>query len=93
MVAGGRASEFDVDHAHSDRQLRMHPADARERGIESADGIVVSNGQVSVETPAEITDRLREGTVYLPATVADPLLRSGGSTVTVRPASESTDDT
>jgi len=92
LVAGGRASEFEIDRAHSGRQLRMYPVDAHDRGIEPADDIVVSNGQVSVETSVEITDRLREGTVYLPATVADPLLRSGGSTVTVRPASESTDD-
>jgi len=92
LVAGGRASEFELDHAHSDRQLRMHPADARDRGIESADNIVISNRQISVEAPVKITDRLREGTVYLPAAVADPFLRSEGSTVTVRPASESTDD-
>ncbi|MEA1931172.1 MAG: molybdopterin-dependent oxidoreductase [Euryarchaeota archaeon] len=92
LVAGGRASEFELDHAHSGRPLRMHPADARDRGIETTDNIAVSDGQVTVGTEVEITDRIRQGTVYLPAVVADPFLRSGGSTVTVRPASEPTDD-
>jgi len=91
LVAGGRASEFGVDHSASGRQLRIHPADARDRGLESNDAIVVSNGQVTVETTVEITDRIRQGTVYLPATVADPFLRSGGSTVTISPLSEPTD--
>jgi len=88
LVAGGRASEFDTGHATSDRQLRIHPADARTRGIESVDDIVVSNGEVSVETGVEITDRIRQGTVYLPAQIADPLLRSETSMVVVTPISE-----
>jgi len=91
LVAGGRASEFDVDHSTSDLQLQMHPADARDRGIESDDPIVVSNGQVTIETKVEITGRIRQGTVYLPAAIADPFLRCEASTVTIRPASEPTD--
>jgi formate dehydrogenase major subunit len=91
LVAGGRASEFEADHSPSDRQLRPHPADARDRGIESTDEIVVSNGRVRVETAVEITDRIRQGTVYLPAAAADPFLRCERSTVTIRPASEPTD--
>jgi formate dehydrogenase major subunit len=91
LVAGGRASEFSVDHSESGRRLRIHPADASDRAIESNEGVVVSHGQVTVETGVEITTRIRQGTVYLPAQIADPFLRSESSTVTVRPQSEPTD--
>jgi len=87
LVTGGRASELDVDHS-SDRRLRMHPADGRAREVDSTDTVVVSNDQVTVETAVEITDRIRQGTVYLSAQVADPLLRRESSTVAVSPASE-----
>jgi len=92
LVTGGRASEFAVDHADSDQPLRMHPADARDRGIEPTDAVVVSNGPATLETGVEITDRIRQGTVYLAAETADPLLRSGASTVVIRPTSDSTND-
>lgn len=91
LVAGGRTSEFYSDYPVSDQMLQIHPADASERGIESADSIVVSNRKTDVETTAKLDNSIRQGTVYLPAEVADPFLRCEASTVTVRPASETTD--
>lgn len=91
LVAGGRASEFDIDQSASDYRSRIHPIDASNHDIVSDDTISVSNGQVTVETGVDITDRIRQGTVYLPAQAADPFLRCESSTVTVRPLSEPTD--
>ena len=92
LITGGRASELDVDHSAADRRLRMHSADASDCGVESADTVRLSNGQVTVETPLELTDRIRRGSVYLPAETADPLLRHETSTVSVRPPSELEDE-
>ena len=91
LVTGGRASEVAVDPV-ADGPLRLHPADAHDRGIESVDTVIVSMGSVSVETAVEITDRIRQGTVYLPAETADPFLRRELSTVSIRPQSEPPDE-
>ncbi|WP_253736663.1 molybdopterin oxidoreductase family protein [Halohasta salina] len=88
LVTGGRASEWPADRTASDHPLRMHPADASDRRVASTDEVVVSNGSVAIETTVEITDRIRQGTVSLPAGVADPLLRCEASTVRIRPPSE-----
>jgi formate dehydrogenase major subunit len=89
LVTTGRASER--GDRGGDRRLRIHPADASERGIGPADAVVVSSGEATVETTAALDRRVREGTVALPAGVADPLLRRDATTVTVGPAAESTD--
>jgi formate dehydrogenase major subunit len=91
LVTGGRAGEFEVDHSVSTQRLRMHPTDASDRGIEPGAAIVVSSGQTTVETTVETTDRIRQGTVYLSAEVADPFLRCETSTVAVKPTSEPTE--
>ncbi|UPM45178.1 molybdopterin oxidoreductase family protein [Halocatena salina] len=90
LVVGGRTSERHDDHRTNERTLRMHPADASERSIESADSVAVSHRSVTVEAPVQLASDLRRGTVYLPAEVADPLLRCETSTVTVRPISSTT---
>ena len=88
LVTGGRAGGWPVDRTASDRPLQMHPADASDRSVAPTDEVVVSNGPVAVETTVELTDRIRQGTVSLPAEVADPLLRCGASTVSIRSTSE-----
>ena len=61
----------------------MHPEDARARGIEEGDHVAIANEEQTVEARVELDDDVRSGTVYLPARVADPLLRRGTSAVTV----------
>ncbi|WP_435066589.1 molybdopterin oxidoreductase family protein [Haloplanus sp. C73] len=82
LVAGGRTSEFYGEEA-TGRTVRLHPADAAERGIEAAESIVVSNGEASIVATAAPDDTLRRGTAYAHASVADPLLRCGSAVVTV----------
>ena len=86
LVTGGRAGEFD-DEAGTEGRLRIHPADASARGVATGDSAVVSTESASVDATVERTDRIRQGTVYLPASVADPLLRGSTATVRVTPAS------
>jgi len=84
LVTGGRRTEFsDTDSAPA--VLRVAEPDATERGIRSGDQVVVTDGETELTVTAEIHDEIRAGTVYLPATAADPLLRSSRSTVSVRP--------
>jgi len=89
LVTGGRASEFTEDGASA--VLGVAPADAEQQGIESGDEVVVTDGEASLRVTARVAETTREGTVYLAAAVADPFLRSGGSTVSVRPLSTPTD--
>lgn len=91
LVVGGRVSERHNDHRASDRMLRMHPDDANKRAVESADSITVSNGKVTVETTVKLDSNIRQGTVFLPAEVADPFLRCETSTVTIRPTLTNTE--
>jgi formate dehydrogenase major subunit len=90
LVTGGRTSGFYGDGA-ADRTLRIHPADADERGLDDGRDVVVTNGAATVEATLRRDDDVRRGTVYLPARVADPLLRCETSAVDVRPASTLTD--
>lgn len=83
LVTGGRTSEFAEDGATA--VLRLGAADAAERDIDSGDEVLVTDGVSEVVVTAQVDDGTRAGTVYLPASVADPLLRSSGSTVRVRP--------
>ncbi len=84
LVTGGRTGEFAADAA---AVLRMHPADAGERGLAGADAVAVAADDVAVTATVDPDEAVRRGTVYLPAPVADPLLRVGAETVTVEPAS------
>lgn len=86
LVTGGRTSEFQTDPA--ERVLRLHPADARERDVDPGARAVVTAGSATVEATARVDEDVRPGTVYLPARVADPLMRQRAATVTVEPAPE-----
>ena len=86
LVTGGRTSEFQADP--SERALRLHPTDASERNVDPGARAVVGAGETTVEATARVDEDVRPGTVYLPATVADPLLRREATTVAVEPAAE-----
>lgn len=85
LVTGGRTSEFYGNQRPDDRLLRIHPTDASERSIEPGDTVVVSTATAAVETTAALDANVRRGTVFLHASVADPLLRDDASFVTVEP--------
>jgi formate dehydrogenase major subunit len=91
LVTGGRTGGSHDDGPAADRGLRIAPADAAERGIDAGETVVVSGADVSLDVPAELDDGVREGAVYLPADVADPLLRREATVVSVRPRSRGTD--
>lgn len=81
-VTGGRATEFAADTTAA--VCRLAPDDATQRGIESGDEVRVTDGETALSVTARVDEGTRAGTVYLPAAVADPLLRSGDPTVDVR---------
>ena len=85
LVTGGRRSEFNGEVSER-AVLRLAGTDAAERGISSGDEVIVTDGATDVVATARVDERTRTGTVYLPASVADPLLRSSGSTVHVHAA-------
>ena len=91
LVVGGRASEIESDPSGSDARLRIHPDDAAAYGVVDAETVRVSNRAADRETRIEITERIRPGTVYLPASVADVFLRGEESTVRVAPVSTASD--
>ncbi|ESP88777.1 molybdopterin oxidoreductase family protein [Candidatus Halobonum tyrrellensis] len=82
LVTGGRTSGFHGETG-ADRTLRLHPADAADRGVDAGDPVVVSTAAAAVEAVADPDDGVRRGTAYLHAAVADPLVRTDGSTVAV----------
>jgi formate dehydrogenase major subunit len=84
LVTGGRSSEF-ADGTSDTALLRLDPTDAAERDIDSGEEVVVTDGATELVVTTKVDGRIRQGTVYLPATVADSLLRSSGSTVRVFP--------
>jgi formate dehydrogenase major subunit len=86
LVTGGRTSEFQADP--TEQVLRLHPTDASERGVDPGARVVVGVGETTVAATARVDEDVRRGTVYLPATVADPLTRRGATTVAVDPAEE-----
>ena len=52
---------------HIDKpQLEMNPADARERGLNSGDPIMVASLRGEVQVTVSITDRIKKGVVFLP---------------------------
>ncbi|MFC6765236.1 molybdopterin oxidoreductase family protein [Natrinema soli] len=83
LVTGGRKSNSHNDKYTADRTLRINPTDADERGITADEGIVVSSEDISIQTTAKHDDSIRQGTVYLPADVADPFLRREAATVSL----------
>ena len=88
LVAGGRTSGFYGDLDAGDGRLRVHPADADQRGVGQGDLVTVSHGDATVEVTADRDDGVRRGTVFLPAAVADPFLRRDAATVSVEPTGE-----
>ncbi|WP_255681689.1 molybdopterin dinucleotide binding domain-containing protein [Natrinema sp. SYSU A 869] len=66
----------------------MHPKDARDRDIEEQEPVVISNEEQTIGASVELDENVRRTAVYLPAQVADPLLRRGTSTVTVESPSD-----
>ena len=89
LVVGSRAGGFEVGDL-TDSRLHVHEADAAEFGVEDGEKVVVwgdaadREGETEIETIAVVGRDVREGTVSLHADVADPLVRSGVSTVQVR---------
>jgi anaerobic selenocysteine-containing dehydrogenase len=49
-----------------DASIRLHPADAAERGLEHGQSAVVTNGAVSLTVPVAVDDTLRPGVVSMP---------------------------
>ncbi|WP_237561596.1 molybdopterin oxidoreductase family protein [Halorubrum halophilum] len=83
LVTGGRMSEFHDDASSGDPTLRINPTDARELGVDPGATVDVSSDGTAVRTRVQLDDGIRCGAVYLPANVADPLLRHGATTVSV----------
>lgn len=84
LVVGSRAGGFDTTPV--DDRLYLNERDAKLRGIEDGDRVVVATEETTVVTIAAVGD-VRNGTAYLHAETADPLVRSasGSLTVTVTP--------
>jgi formate dehydrogenase major subunit len=86
LVAGGRASGRSGKRRDDEggTRARLHPSDARLRGVRSDDQITLSDGEVTVTAIADLDESVRQGAVFLHANHADPLLRAGTTNVTVR---------
>jgi formate dehydrogenase major subunit len=54
--------------------LRIHPADARYRGVANGDNVIVENDRGTLRPTARVTDRVSEHTVFLDANAAAPLV-------------------
>jgi formate dehydrogenase major subunit len=89
LVVGSRAGGFDAAE-RVDRRLGLHETDAERAGLADGDRALVSNEATDVTTTVSTDGTVREGTAYLHADVADPLVRNGARTVRVRPASAPT---
>jgi len=85
LVVGGRATDASSVGA-GERQVWLHPDDTSDRDVDDGDQIQVVTDDAAVEGTAILDDAVRRGTVYLRASTADPLERSGGTTVSVRNA-------
>jgi predicted molibdopterin-dependent oxidoreductase YjgC len=73
--------------AHDDT-LVIHPVDADARGVADSERVVVESQDGRVELVAERSHGVRQGTVFVHASVADPLLGAGRTRIDVTPASE-----
>jgi len=83
LVTGGR-NRGAADRSSLDTSVRINPSDATARGITAGDTVVISSGDDTVRATAVLSETTRAGTVYLPATVADPFLRQHTETVSLR---------
>nr|WP_305882755.1 molybdopterin-dependent oxidoreductase [Haloplanus ruber] len=89
LVTGGRLSDSQQDRP-SPGHVRINPTDAATRDIEPNQTVVISHEETAVRTVADIDENVRHGTVFLPASVADPLLRRDATTVAVEPSAAHT---
>lgn len=86
LVVGDRAGQFTASGASPvDERLTVHPADAAARNVADGQPVVVSNDGARVETTAHVSRAIREGAVYLHASVADPLVRGREPVVEIIP--------
>ena len=81
LVGGGRAT--DASSAGEEGQVRLHPADAADRDVADGDRVRVATGGAAVEGVAVLDDAVRQGTVSMHATLADPLVRAGVDRVSI----------
>lgn len=87
LVVGDRAGEFPSSGEGAvDERLTVHPTDAETHDVRDAEPVVVENAAGTVTAITNVSEAVRPGTVYLHARVADPLTRSGETSVTLRPA-------
>jgi formate dehydrogenase major subunit len=89
-AAGGQGelvllTESRVDESRSrpegDATIQVNPADATRHAIADGDRVVVESDRGSARLIADVTDDVREGTVFAHASVADPLVGSGPTRV------------
>jgi len=83
LVVGDRAGQFAGDTGDVDERITVHPEDAAARGLDDGMRVRVSTDAASVETTTDVSRSIRPGSVYLHASVADPLVRDEGRTVEV----------
>ncbi len=90
LVVGDRAGQFTAGGPTDiDGRLTIHPDDATDCGVSDGQPVEVSNDVASVETTAHVSRSIRPGTVYLHASVADPLVRGGEPIVDITAADAS----
>jgi formate dehydrogenase major subunit len=87
LVTGGRTGESD-DRTERTRSARLNPDDAAARGIDAGESVSLVAGDSSVTVPVTPDPDVRQGTVYLAAAVADPLVRTGHASVALRRVSD-----
>lgn len=80
LVVGGRAGDA---ARQQDGLARVNPADAKSHGIEAEQTVVLSDESTFVTARLTLDESVRRGTVFLHATVADPLVRTEGKRVSV----------
>lgn len=89
LVVGDRAGRFGGDDAvRVEDSVAIHPEDATALGLADGERVIVANDAASVETTADVRASVRPGTVYVHASVGDPLVRGGEPVVTIRPVGE-----
>ncbi|MFB6309920.1 MAG: molybdopterin oxidoreductase family protein [Salinirussus sp.] len=85
LVVGDRAGQFAAESGIRDERVTIHPADAAQAGISHGMSVRVIGEASAIRTTALVSEAIREGTVFLHASVADPLVRDGANVVDVRP--------
>jgi formate dehydrogenase major subunit len=82
LVTGGRCGGLTAEPV-ANTVVRVNPADADDRGLGAGDVVRIGADGPRVTATVALDEGTRRGAVYLPAVVADPLLRAGVSTVTL----------